>query len=173
MQQQTIAILGATTKEGVLITTAFAASEHKLLISAGPDIAEAQWMLIDLRKHFPAVDAEAIGCDLTAAWEADIIVAALPAVDLPLVCKKIKEVVNRKIFVVVGEAWNEHVARICTELLPNCNHVFITTEWSGKERAELLHSKFDEAELLISKLLEEAGINPVTNAYNILQQARA
>lgn len=166
MQQQTIAIFGATSPGGTLITTGLACGKHKLLLPAGETLADAQWMAIDLQKHFPGVDVEAMACDLDAAWEADIIIVAVPDTALPHVFEKIKDVASRKIVIHVTDAAMEKVSALCASLLPYSKHVNVITEWSGKKSVVFVQSNNAEALDRVAGLLDEAGITPVTTADN-------
>lgn len=166
MQKQTIAILGANTAEGILIATGLAKSTHKLLLWANDDLADAQWMAIDIQKHFPQADVEAVSCGVDASWEADIIIAAVPFPELGPVCKLIKEVSNRKILVHISEAVNESASRLFSEILPHTQLVNVVTEWSGKKSVMFVQSNNSEALEKVSGLLDQAGITPVTVANN-------
>jgi predicted dinucleotide-binding enzyme len=166
MQKQTIAILGSNTAEGILIATGLARSAHKILLWADNDLADAQWMAIDLQKHFPEVDVEAVSCNVDASWEADIIVAALGFHDLGPICKNIKEVSNRKILVHISEAAHEPASALCQQLLPHTQLVTVITEWSGKKSVVFVQSNNQAALQKVVTLLEEAGITAITSAYN-------
>lgn len=167
MQQQTIAILGATSPEGVMIATGLAKSRNKLLLWNKDGLADTQWMAIDLQKHFPQADVEAIACNKDASWEADLIIAAIPHPQLAEVCDHIKEVANRKILVHVSDAASENTARLCADLLPHTQLVNVITEWSGTKSIVFVQSNEKQALATVIELLEESGITPVTSAYNV------
>ena len=167
MQQQTIAILGANTAEGILIATGLAKSTHKILLWANNDLADAQWMAIDMQKHFPEADVEAVSCNVDASWEADMIIAAVPFQELGPICENIKAVSTRKILVHISEAAHEAVSALCSKLLPHTKLVKVITEWSGKKSVVFVQSNNDEALEQVVKLLEEAGITPITSAQNV------
>ena len=166
MQKQTIAILGANTAEGILIATGLAKSTHKILLWANNDLADAQWMVIDIQKHFPGADIEAVSCNVDASWEADIIIAAVPFQDLGPICESIKEVSTRKILVHISEAAHEAASLLCARILPHTKLVNVITEWSGKKSVVFVQSNNNEALEQVAALLEEAGIKPITTAYN-------
>jgi predicted dinucleotide-binding enzyme len=173
MRQQTIAIFGANTAGGVMITTGLAAGKHKLLLPAGENLADAQWMAIDLQKHFPTADVEAVDCGHEAAWEADIIIAAVGIEELTPLCEKIKDVASRKIVVHVTDAVNENIAALYETLLPHSKHVNVITEWSGKKSVVFVQSNNGEALEQVADILDEAGITPVTTPYSEEHKARA
>jgi predicted dinucleotide-binding enzyme len=173
MQQQTIAIFGATNPAGVLVTTGLASGKHRLLLSAGENFADVQWSAMDLQKHFPGLDVEAISCGHDAAWEADIIVMAVAVNELEPICNKIADVASRKIVIHVTESANEDVCAMYNTLLPNSKHVNVITEWSGKKTVVFVQSNNAEALNRVADLLDEVGIKPVTTAYNNEHLARA
>jgi predicted dinucleotide-binding enzyme len=166
MQKQTIAILGANTPEGILVATGLAKSTHKILLWANNDLADTQWMAIDMQKHFPGADIEAVCCNVDASWEADIIIAAVPFPELGPICESIKEVSTRKILVHISEAAHEAASVLCNKLLPHTKLVNVITEWSGKKSVVFVQSNNDEALERVAALLQEAGITPITAACN-------
>lgn len=173
MRQQTIAIFGANTPGGIQITTGLAAGKHKLLLATGENLADAQWLAIDLLKHFPDADVEVMDCGHEAAWEADILIAALSIEELTPLCEKIRDVASRKIVVHVTDAANEDVAALYESLLPHSKHVNVITEWSGKKSIVFVQSNNSEALDQVADILEEAGITPVTTTYPDEHRARA
>lgn len=167
MQKQTIAILGANTAEGILIATGLAKSTHKILLWANNDLADAQWMVIDIQKHYPGADIEAVSCNVDASWEADIIIAAVPFRELGPICENIREVSTRKILIHISEAAHEAASLLCAKVLPHTKLVNVITEWSGKKSIVFVQSNNKEALEQVVALLEEAGITPITTAHNI------
>ncbi len=173
MRQQTIAIFGANTPPGIIISTGLATGKHKLLLPAGENLADAKWMAIDLQKHFPTVNVEAVSCGHEAAWEADIIIVALENEDSNAVCEKINDVASRKIVVHVREAANADLAPGNETLLPHSKHVNVVTEWSGKKSVVFVQSNNSEALDQVLTLLQEVGIRTVTTVYTDEHRERA
>lgn len=167
MQQQTIAILGATRPEGILIATGLAKGRHKLLLWCPEGLSDAQWMAIDLQKHFPGADVEAVSCNVDASWEADVIIAAIPYDELGVVCDRIKEVANRKILIHIGDTANEAATELCREILPYTKLVNVITEWSGKKSMVFVQGDDGNAVCKVVGLLKEAGITAITTPNNV------
>jgi hypothetical protein len=96
MSKKTIAIVGATEKEGTQIAGKIANKHNRLLL-----VSENMEKLISLQnilsKKDPDAEIETIECVKDGCWEADIILLAVQPEDEKKVAEMMKEVATQKI----------------------------------------------------------------------------
>ena len=130
----------------------------------------------------PAADVEELDCSVTASWEADIIIAAVPYGAEREVASKIKEVANQKIVVSIANPLNETYDGLVTapdksaaeelqKLLPNSKVVkafnttfaadFSTPVIDGKQVDAFVAGNDDEAVKTVTELVKTVGFNPI------------
>ena len=93
----TIAIIG-TGDRGQAWATGLAKAGNRVLLYA-PHCETAKAISEAIRLAHPGADIEAMTCSFDAAWEADIIVLAIPREDCTKVARYIKDVATQKIIV--------------------------------------------------------------------------
>jgi len=93
----TIAIIG-TGNRGQAWATGLAKAGNRVLLYA-PDSETAKAVSEAICLAYPGADIEAMTCSFEAAWEADIIVLAIPPEDCTPVARYIKDVATQKIIV--------------------------------------------------------------------------
>lgn len=93
----TIAIIG-TGNMGQAWATGLAKAGNRVLLYA-PDSETAKAITEAICLAYPGADIEAMTCSFDAAWEADIIVLAIPPEDCTSVARYIKDVATQKIIV--------------------------------------------------------------------------
>src|SRR5258706_1753336 len=123
-QTKTIAIIGATSKRGSVISKNLAKGNHRLLL-----MSEDLEGLAALSKELSQTNAEieVISCAKDACWEADIIVVATPYETEKEVAEKIKEVAIGKI-----------VISISNPIDHNYEHLFPSPDNSAAEELQRL-----------------------------------
>jgi short-subunit dehydrogenase len=75
--KQTIAIIGASGNMGSAISKCLAKGNYRLLL-CGNDQDKIQLLAQEIKMIHPTVDVENLNCTLTASWEANIIIMAVP-----------------------------------------------------------------------------------------------
>ena len=179
--KQTIAIIGASGNMGSAISKSLAKGNYRLLLSA-IDRDKIQLLMQEIKISNPYADVEELGCSITAGWEADIIIMALPYDAEKEVASKIKEVANQKIVISIANPLNETYDGLVTapdtsaaeelqKLLPNSKVVkafnttfaadFTTPVIDGKQADAFVAGNDDEAVQTVTELVKIAGFNPV------------
>lgn len=95
---KTIAIVGATEREGVLLSEKLACAKQRLLlVSDNPEkLLALQAKVLEVR---PQADVDVVECIKDGCWEADIIILCVPASVDKMVAMLMKEVSTQKIVV--------------------------------------------------------------------------
>ena len=178
---QTIAIIGATGNMGSAISKSLAKGNYRLLLSdSDPDKMQA--LKKEIKKINPSVEAEVLDCSVTASWEADIIIVAVPYGAEKEVAAKIKEVANQKIVISIANPLNETFDGLVTsadssaaeelqKLLPNSKVVkafnttfaadFSNTVINGKQVDAFVAGNDDEAVQSVTELVKTVGFRPL------------
>ena len=179
--KQTIAIFGALGYTAATIARNLANGNYRLLLRAvAPGILD--YLIKDIRANTPSADIEALASPTDAAWEADIIIFALPFQVEKEIAAMIREVGNQKIVICIASPLNDTFDRRLTaadtssaeelqQLLPNSHivKVFVTAFSSEFEVSVIEGEKVDvfmasddrHAVAAASKLLFKAGFNPI------------
>ena len=119
--KKTIAIVGATEKNGTEITNRFAQTDYRLLLVSN-DIRQAYTIIKKYTENKPTAEIDSIECVKDGCWEADIIILAVPSHEEKIVAEMMKEVATQKIVVSISCQESQNV-----ELQP-----FITLFKTGK-----------------------------------------
>lgn len=161
--KKTIAIVGATEKNGTALIYKLAQGNYRLLlISNDPD--QLDQTANQLKEVFRSTEMEAIDCLKDGCWEADIIFLAIPYQEIKDVVGKIKEVATQKIVVCIsdntGDRFPFPLAQQLQHLLPYSK---IVTAFKNINSAEAFIAGDDsEAVATISGILKMAGYQPIT-----------
>ena len=179
--KQTIAIIGATGSMGSAISKSLAKGNYRLLLCAN-DRNKNNLLAKEIKKSHPSADIEKLDCSVTASWEADIIILAVPYSAEKDVVPKIKDVVNQKIVVSISNPMNDTYDGLVTDpgssaaeelqkLLPNSKVVkafnttfaadFTNPVISGKQVDAFIAGNDNEAVSTVTALVKTAGFNPV------------
>lgn len=103
----TVAILGAASPTGQALATQFVGLSCGLSCSlrlVDRDEAGAERLAQQLKRAAPQADVEALACDATASWEADLVLLALPLACQADAARQIAPYVTQKTVCSVGEA---------------------------------------------------------------------
>ncbi|MES2874670.1 MAG: NAD(P)-binding domain-containing protein [Bacteroidota bacterium] len=179
--KQTIAIIGATGNMGSVIARSLAKGNNRLLLLANSQ--DKIEILIDgIKNDHLSADIDAFECAAEAAWEADVIILAVPYAAEKEIAAKIKEKANQKIIISIANPLNETYTGLTTspdssaaeelqKLLPNSKVIkafnttfaadFTTPVINGKQVDALLAGNDAEALEIVSGLVETAGFNPI------------
>ena len=178
---QTIAIIGATGNMGSAISKSLAKGNYRLLLF--DNIPEKiQSLQQEIKMINPLVDVEALECPVTASWEADIIIVAVPYGAEKEVAGKIKEVANQKIVISIANPLNESFDGLVTspdssaaeelqKLLPNSKVVkafnttfaadFTNTVINENQVDSFVAGNDDEAVQSVTELIKTVGFRPL------------
>jgi predicted dinucleotide-binding enzyme len=96
--KKTIAIVGATEKNGKEIVMKLAPMPYRLLLISN-ELTELDRLKNNLSLKHPYAETEALDCIKDGCWEADIIILAVPPEAKQEVAERIKEVATQKIVV--------------------------------------------------------------------------
>jgi 8-hydroxy-5-deazaflavin:NADPH oxidoreductase len=99
--KKTIAIVGATEKNGTEITTRFAQTDYRLLLVSN-DISKLTQLSKNISENKPTAEIDSIECVKDGCWEADIIILAVPSHEEKIVAEMMKEVATQKIVVSIS-----------------------------------------------------------------------
>jgi NADPH-dependent F420 reductase len=179
--KQTIAIIGASGNMGTAISKSLAKGNYRLLLW-GNDQYKVQLLTQEIKMLHPSADVEELDCGVTASWEADIIIMAVPYGAETEVASKIKEVANQKIVISIANPLNETYDGLVTapdtsaaeelqKLLPNTKVVkafnttfaadFTTPFIDGKQVDAFVAGNDAEAVQRVSELVKTVGFNPI------------
>ena len=100
--KKTIAIVGATEKEGIRIANQFACMPYRFLFISNK-IIELEEITNNILEKNPDAEIEILECVKEGCWEADIIILAVPAEQNQKVAGLIKEVATQKIVVEISD----------------------------------------------------------------------
>ena len=178
--KQTIAVIGATGNMGSAISKNLSKGNYRLLLCAN-DKEKLQLLTTDIKKDATA-EVESLDCTVTASWEADIIIVAVPYQAEKAVAEKIKQVANQKIVISISNPLNDSYNGLLTasdtsaaeelqKLLPNSKVVkafnttfaadFSTPVIAGKQVDAFVVGNDTEAVEIVSDLVKTAGFNPI------------
>ncbi len=181
LTKQTITIIGATGNMGSAISKSLSKGNYRLLLYAREQ-EKSQSLVNKIKNANPSADVEAIDCNYTACWEADIIIAAVPYQSQREVAEKIREVANQKIVISIANPLNESYNGLVTnpdtsaaeelqKLLPNSKVVkafnttfaadFSTPVIDGKQVDAFIAGNDEEALQTVSELVSTTGFNPI------------
>lgn len=179
--KRTIAIIGATGNMGAGIARNLSKGNYRLLLCAN-DQTKLQSLVQDIIKGNTAADVEAVDCSMTASWEADNIIVAVPHPAEKEVAERIRQVANQKIVVSISNPLNAAYNGLTTapdtsaaeelqKLLPNSKIVkafntvfaadFATPVIAGKQADAFIAGNDTEALQVVSELVSIAGFNPL------------
>jgi NADPH-dependent F420 reductase len=179
--RQTIAVIGGSGNMGSAISKSLCKGNYRLLLHSDEQ-EKVQTVINDIKMDNPSADIDAINCSFEAAWEADIIISAVPYNAEREVAAKIKEVANRKVVISISNPLNETYDGLLTEsntsaaeelqkLLPNSTVIkafnttfaadFSTPVIDGKRVDAFVAGNDEEALQTVSELVSTAGFNPI------------
>ena len=179
--KQTIAIIGATGEMGSAISRSLAGDNYRLLLYSN-DQAQLRLLVESILNSRAEADVEGIACTTQAAWEADIIIAAVPYEAEKEIAVKIKDVANTKIVISISNPVDETYNKLITanntsaaeelqKLLPNSKVVkafnttfatdFSVLEINGSQVDSFIAGDSGEALQTVAALVSAAGFNPV------------
>src|SRR4051812_18070994 len=104
--KQTIAVIGATGNMGSAISINLSSGNYRLLLCAN-DKGKVETLAKDIKSANVTADVEAVDCTVSASWEADVIILAVPYQAEKGIVEKIKEVANQKIVISIANPLNE------------------------------------------------------------------
>lgn len=136
--KKTIAIVGATGKNGKEIIAKFASAPYRLLLISN-EANELRELGNNITVMHPGSDIETLDCVKDGCWEADIIILAVPAEKMLEIATKFKEVATQKI--VVEISGNENNSTELKKILPYSKLVSV----SGLGLREIIISGEDKA----------------------------
>ena len=128
--KKTIAIVGATEKEGTEITNQFARTDYRLLLVSN-DTNQLTQLLKNITAKKPTAEIDTIECIKDGCWEADIIILAVAPSEENKVAELIKEVSTQKIVVTISDVKN--VNNVLQKILPYSKMVSISIGFQSKE----------------------------------------
>ena len=129
-QKKSIAIIGATEKNGQEIATQLSQGAYDLLLISNDK--EALYHLSEKMKARPSkAEIYFIECVKDGCWEADIIILAVPHNEEKIVAKLMKEVATQKI--IVDFSNEENAGNELSSILPYSKLVRISGNFSAKE----------------------------------------
>jgi 8-hydroxy-5-deazaflavin:NADPH oxidoreductase len=179
--KQTIAVIGATGNMGSNIAKSLSKGNNRVLLLAN-NLDKVNALATEITSSNSFADVEAYECPTTAAWEADVIILAVPYQAEKEIAAKIKDVANTKIVISIANPLNETYSGLVTSpdtsaaeelqrLLPNSKVVkafnttlaadFSTPVIDGKQVDAFIAG--DDANSLetVSALVTAAGFNPI------------
>lgn len=179
--KKTIAIIGASGNMGSAIAKSLAKSSYRLLLF-GKEENKLKSIYKEIKTGNKLADAEIIGCEADASWEADIIIAAVPFAAEKDIAEKIKQVATGKIVISISNPLNETYTGLVTDgntsaaeelqkLLPHSKVIkaFNTTfagDFSqpvieGKTIDAFIAGNDEEALETVYDVVKSAGFNPI------------
>jgi hypothetical protein len=150
--KKTIAIIGATEKNGRQITSQFAQKDYRLLLISN-DTDQLSVLSKSLTTTQLIAEIEPIACVKDGCWEADIIILAVPLCDEKEAAERMREVATQKIVALVSE--NEAELKTLQQLLPHSKLVKISGDFPSKEISIVGNNQ--EAKEEISDIFQNAG----------------
>ncbi len=179
--KQTIAIIGATGNMGKAIAKSISKGNYRLLLLSN-HFKKTQILAEEICSVNPFADVEAVNCSVTAGWEADIIILAVPYAAEKEIAEKIKEVANQKIVISISNPLNETFDGLLTKpgssaaeelqvILPNAKLVkafntnfaadFAEPVIDGTLTDTFIAGNDTEALAYVEELVSIAGFNPI------------
>lgn len=156
--KKTIAIIGATEKNGVEITRQFAGKDYRLLLIS-KDKKQLSALLKDLSTRQSKADIESIDCVKDGCWEADVIILAVPLCDEKEAAERMREVATQKIVVLVSD--NEEELKMLQQILPHSKLVKVYGDFAAKEI--FIEGNNQEVNEEISDIFHQADYNITIN----------
>jgi NADPH-dependent F420 reductase len=181
MAKQTIAIIGATGNMGSALAKNLAGGSYRLLLF-GSNSEKLNAVVDEIKKIHPAAEVESSTCQVDACWEGDIIIPAVHFEIEKEVAERIKEVSTGKIVISISNPLNKNFDGLLTEphtsaaeelqkVLPASKVVkafntvfandFQQPVIDGKQVDVFVAGDDEEAVSTVSKLVKDAGFNPV------------
>ena len=179
--KQTIAVIGATGNMGSNIAKNLSTGNNRVLLFAN-DLDKVNAVVSEIKSNNASAEVEAFECPTTAAWEADVIILAVPYPAEKELAEKIKEVANTKIVISIANPLNETYNGLVTapdtsaaeelqNLLPNSKVIkafnttfaadFSTPVIDGKQVDAFIAGNDEQALQTVSELVTTAGFNPI------------
>lgn len=150
--KKTIAIVGATEKEGRRIANQLACMPYRFLFISNKMIELEELTNLILEKY-PEAEIENLECVKDGCWEADIIILAVPAEQNQKVAGLIKEVATQKIVVQISD--KEKDSNELEKILPYSKLVRVSGNFRSKEIVISGDDKTVNKE--ISEIFKQAG----------------
>lgn len=144
--KKTIAIIGATGREGSEIALSLSSLPYRLLF-VSEDQEKLSHLLESLTAKGHIAELDTINCVKDGCWEADIIFLTVPGCDEKQAARLMKEVATQKIVVALSDT-------NLGEILPYSKIVTLSDLGSGKAT---ISANNPAALLEISALLQQAG----------------
>ncbi len=181
MTKQTIAIIGATGKMGAAIAGSLSRTHNRLLLCA-KDATRLEALAQDIRQQHSHAEIDVADCTVNAAWEADIIILAVPYPTEKEIAAEIRDVANQKIVVSISNPLNADYNGLLTasdtsaaeeiqDLLPNSRVIkafnttfaadFATPVIAGEKVDAFVAGDNQEAIETVAMLVTAAGFNPI------------
>ena len=151
--KKTIAIVGATEKEGAKLACLFAGTGYRLLLVSNNGTALTQ-LLDNIILNGPTAEIDTIECVKDGCWEADIIILTVSADDENEVAQMMKEVATQKIVVSISGKKSE----VLRQVLPYSKLVKISSVLS---KEIFISGEDEEANDEIAQIFLHAGCHPV------------
>lgn len=159
--KKTIAIVGATEGKGIAIAYKLAETNYRLLLISD-DENRATEILMDIKIKFPNAEAEIIGCEKEACWEADIIILAVSYYFKKEVIEKIKEVATQKIVVSISDNYTSFTLDSTAELQTLLPYSRVVNIFNDTEIIKTFIAGNDgEALQTISDMVRSAGFDNI------------
>ncbi len=179
--KQTIAIIGAAGSMGSGIARNLAQAGHRILL-AGKAKEKLEALQAQITSTTPGAEVDILDCSHEASWEADVVIPAVPYAAQEEIAARIKDVVTGKIVVSIANPLNTSYDELVTppttsaaeelsKLLPHSKVVkafntvfsadFTTTDIAGKKVDCFLAGDNHEAVVTVSRLVHDAGFNPI------------
>ena len=185
--KQTVAIIGAVGNMGSSIALGLAAAGYRILLTDNIQshplrYMKLSWLERKIRWDVPQADVEMAVSRREASWEADIIIPAVPFVELDEVASRIKDVVTGKIIVGLTVPLNETHNGLGTDstisaaeelalLLPHSKIVKVASiifatrpdnqKMEGASVDMFVAGDDEEAVATVMELITDAGFHPV------------
>jgi len=150
--KKTIAIVGATEKEGIRIANQFACMPYRFLFISNK-IIELEEITNNILEKNPHAEIEIIECVKDGCWEADIIILAVPAEQNQKVAGLIKEVATQKIVVEISD--KEKDVNELRTILPYSKLVRVSGNFQLKEM--VIDGEDNTVNEEIKKIFKQAG----------------
>ena len=150
--KKTIAIVGATEKEGRRITNQFACMPYRLLLVSNKTNELEELTNLVLEKY-PEAEVEKLECVKDGCWEADIIILAVAPEENQKVAGLIKEVATQKIVVEISD--EEKDSNELRKILPYSKLVSVSGNLQVKE--VLISGDDDTVNVEIKQIFNQAG----------------
>lgn len=159
---KTIAIVGATEKNGRILVNQFACMPYRFLLVSNK-INELEELTIDISEKYPKAEVESLNCIKDGCWEADIIILAVPHNEEKMIAELMKEVATQKIVVDFSNEKNAE-DQLCS-ILPYSKLVRISGDFTSKE---IVVSGNDEAvNEEISQIFNQAGYHTTIENHSL------